>query len=176
MRPEATPFAHAVLMPAVRHLHGLGYEGVYLWSAFSPSGTSLRWHVSVGPQQGALFMRPRHEPLRLDEQVPCGNQSSLHEGLGLTSGDALDAASIAARLLHIAGKQRAQRAQAPNAGYVAWFAHVCDALLPDYTFYLSADWMQGAPAHLPVTAMKPHAMPHSGKHLNWPLGYQASTF
>jgi hypothetical protein len=68
--------------------------------------------------------------------------------------------------------QGLSRALGRDEDHSQWFADVCEALLPNYTYSLGWDVRDGAvPDHLPVIPLRSHVAPYSGPALPWPPGW-----
>jgi hypothetical protein len=157
--PERMP--HARLMAMVRALHQAGYEKLYLYSWPKPSGLHWRWHLFSGKRD--WMQRPWREGW-----YGSGADYNVNPvmGWGDTPGATTD------ELVHaLARFDPAGLAQAlgRDEDHTAWFASVCDALLPGYMY--SLDMEQGEAPPVPVIAVRAGLAPYAGPGLSWPPGW-----
>jgi len=163
---RATPdrMPHGRLMQMMRELHQAGYERLYLFSWPKPSGLHLRWH---------LFTGPRHWMQRSWREGWYGSGAQYNSNPVLGWGDAPGASTH--ELLSALAKfdpQGLAQALGRDEDHSKWFAEVCDALLPDYTFSLSWDQRNGPrPAAMPVIPLRSNLPPYKGPDLRWPPGW-----
>lgn len=177
--PDYMP--HARLMAMVRALHVAGYERLYLYAWPKPSGLHWRWHLFTGDRpsmkQGNNFWV--HRPLR-PGWYGSGSDYIFNPVMGW--GDAPGASTEA--LIHsLAAHDPEGLAQAlgNDAEHTAWFASVCEALLPNYAYSLG--WERVAesessnpmPQYLPVISVKrgltPYVPASDTAPLAWPPGW-----
>ncbi len=174
--PDYMP--HARLMAMVRALHDAGYQRLYLYTWPKPSGLHWRWHLFTGHRDHAGFWVQR--PLR-PGWYGSGSDYNFNPVMGW--GDAPGASTES--LIHaLAAHDPEGLAQAlgPDADHAAWFADVCDALLPNYAYSLGweaatrnlrlqASGPRGMPIHLPIMAVKRGIARYPGSALPWPPGW-----
>src|ERR1700712_2651524 len=157
--PDYMP--HARLMAMVRALHSAGYERLYLYTWPKPSGLHWRWHLFTGPRERNGFWVQR--PLRRG-WYGSGSDFNFNPGMGLGGASGASADPVSQPLASHSPEGLAQ-ALGRDDDHTAWFADVCDALLPNYAYSLG--WEQatrnlrlqtsgprGMPVHLPVMAVK----------------------
>ncbi|WP_339939556.1 L-asparaginase [Undibacterium luofuense] len=162
--PERMP--HARLMAMVRALHSAGYQRLYLYSFPVASGLHWRWHLFAGPRQ--WLQRPlRHgwygngadyifNPVMGWGDAPGAGTEELIEALAR-----FDPEGLALAL----GR---------DEDYAAWFAQVCEQLLPDYAFSLgSGDATLPFPAYLPTMPVRAR-QPDCVHRLTYPPGWKES--
>jgi hypothetical protein len=122
--PDRMP--HARLMAMVRDLHRAGYEKLYLHSWPKPSGLHWRWHLFTG--QRDWMQRPWREGWY-------GSGADYNGNPVMGWGDAPGATTD--ELIHALAKfdpEGLARALGRDEDHTAWFAGVCDALLPGYMY------------------------------------------
>lgn len=161
--PDRMP--HGRLMAMMRELHKAGYQRLYLYSWPKPSGLHWRWHLFTGPRQ--WLQRGWREGW-----YGSGADYNLNPvlGWGDTPGESThELLSALARF----DPQGLAQALGRDEDHAAWFADVCDALLPDYTYSLGWDLQQGPePAALPVIPLRTNVAPYEGRALPWPPGWK----
>lgn len=160
--PDRMP--HGRLMAMMRELHQAGYERLYLYSWPKPSGMHWRWH---------LFTGPRHWMQRSWREGWYGSGADYNLNPVMGWGDA-PAATTSDLISSLAKFDPPGLAQAigRDEDHTNWFAAICDALLPDYTFSLGWDQNgQSQPDHLPVIALRNNIPPYDGPPLPWPPGW-----
>jgi len=155
---------HARLMAMVRQLHEAGYQKLYLYSWPKQSGVHWRWHLFAG--QRNWMQRPWREGW-----YGSGAEYNFNPVMGW--GDAPGASTD--ELVHALAKfdpQGLAQALGEDEAHSAWFAGMCDALLPDYMYSLnmstSAD---GVVQAVPVVAVRGGVQPYDGAPLGWPPGW-----
>lgn len=162
--PDRMP--HARLMAMVRELHKAGYERLYLHSWPKPSGLHWRWHLFAGTRNWM------HRPWR-EGWYGSGAEYIFNPVMGW--GD-LPGATTEELIEALAKFDPEGLAQAigRDEDHTAWFAQVCDALLPDYMYSLSKERAGDTafPSSLPVFAVRRSAPEYSGPSLAWPPGWQ----
>ncbi len=160
--PDHMP--HGRLMAMVRELHKAGYQRLYLYSWPKPSGLHWRWH---------LFTGPRHWLQRSWREGWYGSGAEYNLNPTLGWGDAPGASTHdLLSALAMFDPQGLANALGRDEDHTAWFAKVCDALLPNYTYSLGWDQASGPqPEHLPVIPLRSNVAPYSGPALPWPPGW-----
>jgi hypothetical protein len=175
--PDYMP--HARLMAMVRALHSAGYERLYLYTWPKPSGLHWRWHLFTGRRDRSTGFWVQR-PLR-PGWYGSGSDYNFNPVMGW--GDAPGATTD--QLVHaLASHDPEGLAQAlgRDEDHTAWFADVCDALLPDYAYSLGwehatrnnrlqSSGPRGMPIHLPVMAVKRGVPRYAGPALPWPPGW-----
>lgn len=143
--PERMP--HARLMTMVRALHDAGYQRLYLYSWPKPSGLHWYWHLFTGPRNWNA------RPLRAG-WFGSGADYIFNPVLGW--GDTPGAST--AELIQALAKfdpEGLSCARGRDPDHKAWFASICNALLPDYAY--SFGWgtanTAAAPAGMALQAM-----------------------
>lgn len=159
--PERMP--HARLMAMVRELHAAGYQKLYLYSWPKPSGLHWRWQLFTGPRNWL------HRPCR-EGWYGSGAEYIFNPVMGW--GDAPGATTE--ELIHaLAQFDPAGLAQAlgTDEDHTAWFAQVCDALLPNFAYSLGTGTEQALPAYLPIISVHNGAVDGQEKSLPLPPGW-----
>lgn len=160
--PDRMP--HGRLMRMMRELHKAGYQRLYLYSWPKASGLHWRWH---------LFTGPRHWVQRSWREGWYGSGAEYNLNPVLGWGDTPGASTH--ELLSALAKfdpQGLARALGRDEDHTQWFADVCDALLPNYTFSLGWDQSAGPqPGQLPVVPLRANVAPYNGRALPWPPGW-----
>ena len=111
-------------MAMVRELHKAGYEKLYLYSWPKPSGLHWRWQLFTGKRD--WMQRPWREGWY-------GSGADYNNNPVMGWGDAPGASTD--ELIHALAKfdpEGLARALGRDEDHTAWFANVCDALLPGY--------------------------------------------
>lgn len=161
--PDRMP--HARLMAMVRELHAAGYQKLYLHVWPQPSGLHWRWQLFTGPRNWLQHAtRPGWS----------GNGSEYNMNPVMGWGDQPGAsASELAQALAAFDPEGLANALGRDEDHSAWFAAICDALLPDHIFSLDMQgWRSGEPLPpLPVVADRHGVAPYSGAALPWPPGW-----
>lgn len=160
--PDRMP--HGRLMAMMRELHKAGYERLYLYNWPKPSGMHWRWHMFTGP---------RHWMQRSWREGWYGSGADYNLNPVLGWGDA-PAASTSDLISSLAKFDPHGLAQAigRDEDHTKWFAAICDALLPNYTFSLGWDQHNGSlPPHLPIIPLRNKVPPYDGPPLPWPPGW-----
>lgn len=159
--PERMP--HARIMKMVRALHEAGYQKLYLYSWPKPSQLHLNWHLFTGPRKW------------LDRPWRNGWHGSGAEyifnpvmGWGDIAGATTEALIDVLSRFDPAGLAQGL---GKDEDYAAWFAQICDALLPNYTFSLACDPSALFSSHLQVIPIKNGIPPYDGPPLPWPPGW-----
>ena len=159
--PDRMP--HARLMALVRELHRAGYQRLYLYSWPKPSGLHWRWHLFCG-------RRSWMERARREGWYGSGADYNFNPILGWGDQPGAAIPELARALAQFDPHGLAQ-ALGRDEDHSAWFAKVCDALLPDYAFSLG--WSEGPmPDSLPVIPVRKNVPEYSGPALPWPPGWQ----
>ncbi|HZX26735.1 MAG TPA: L-asparaginase [Telluria sp.] len=161
--PDRMP--HARLMQMVRQLHAAGYQKLYLYSWPKASGLHWRWH---------LFTGPRDWLQRSWREGWYGSGADYNFNPVLGWGDAPGAGTD--ELIHALAQfdpQGLARALGRDEDHTAWFARVCDALLPGYMYSLDMppERLDEAPP-LPVVPVRAGLPAYSGPVLDWPPGWK----
>lgn len=176
--PERMP--HARLMAMVRELHAAGYQRLYLYTWPNASGLHWRWQLFTSRHN--WLQRPLREGW-----YGSGADYNFNPVMGW--GDAPGASS--SELIHaLAQFDPVGLAQAlgRDEDHTAWFATVCDALLPNYAYSLGNNLQVTdvtnvtnghpnralqMPTSLATMAVRQHLAPYSGTPLPWPPGWRA---
>lgn len=158
--PDRMP--HGRLMAMVRELHKAGYQRLYLYSWPKPSGLHWRWHLFTGARQ--WLQRPWREGW-----YGSGADYNLNPVMGWGDKPADSAHELVSALARFDPQGLAQ-ALGRDEDHAAWFADVCDALLPNYAFSLGWDGPQ--PEYLPVISLRANVAPYEGRALPWPPGWK----
>lgn len=160
--PERMPQAR--LMAMVRELHAAGYQKLYLYIWPKASGLHWRWQLFTGTRN--WMQRPCREGW-----YGSGADYIFNPVMGW--GDA-PGASSAELIQALAQFDPAGLAQAlgRDEDHSAWFASVCDALLPDYAYSLGADTADNPlPLYLPVIGVR-QRQPALERQLPYPPGWE----
>ncbi len=163
--PERMP--HARLMAMVRALHQAGYQKLYLYSWPKPSGLHWRWHLFTGKRD--WMQRPWREGWYGSGAEYNGNPVM---GWGDTPGATTE------ELIHALARfdpHGLAQALGRDDDHSAWFAGVCDALLPGYMYSLdmekaTAGGLRETPP-VPVIAVRAGLAPYAGPSIAWPPGW-----
>jgi hypothetical protein len=160
--PERMPQAR--LMAMVRDLHAAGYQKLYLYIWPKASGLHWRWQLFTGTRN--WMQRPCREgwygsgadyifnPVMGWGDAPGASSAELSQALAQ-----FDPAGLAQALGH-------------DEDHSAWFASVCDALLPDYAYSLGADTADNPlPLYLPVIGVR-QRQPTLERQLPYPPGWE----
>ncbi|HEX8478719.1 MAG TPA: L-asparaginase [Telluria sp.] len=168
--PDRMP--HARLMAMVRALHQAGYEKLYLYAWPKPSGLHWRWHLFTG--QRDWMARPWREGW-YGSGAEYNNNPVMGWGdsPGATTGELIDA-------LARFDPQGLAQALGRDEDHTAWFANVCEHLLPGYMYSLdmeravtshgSAGGLIDAPP-VPVIAVRANLPAYGGPDIGWPPGW-----
>ena len=160
--PDRMP--HGRLMGMMRELHKAGYQRLYLYSWPKPSGLHWRWHLFTGPRQ--WMQRSWREGW-----YGSGAEYNLNPVMGWGDAPGATAHELVSSLARF-DPQGLSRALGRDEDHSQWFADVCEALLPNYTYSLGWDVRDGAvPDPLPVIPLRSHVAPYSGPALPWPPGW-----
>jgi hypothetical protein len=159
--PERMP--HARLMAMLVQLHQSGYQRLYMYSWPKASGLHWRWHLFAGVRN--WMERPWREGW-----YGSGADYNFNPVMGWGDRPGADAQTLAAALARSDPEGLAQ-ALGRDEDHTEWFAHVAQALLPDYAFRLGWDQGQPMPQHLPVFAVRKDVPPYAGPPLPWPPGW-----
>ncbi|MCM1128596.1 MAG: hypothetical protein NC211_01620 [Alistipes senegalensis] len=162
--PDRMP--HARLMAMVRRLHEAGYQRLYFHAWPQPSGLHWRWHLFAGTRN--WLQRPWREgwygsggdyifnPVMGWGDVPGATTEELIEALARFDPEGL------------------AQALGRDEDHTAWFAMVCDALLPGYMYSLNG--LEGKEALFPdcisVHPVRQNLPAYSGPGLPWPPGWE----
>ncbi len=161
--PERMP--HARLMAMVRALHAAGYQKLYLYSWPKPSGLHWRWQLFTGTRN--WMQRPCREGW-----YGSGADYNFNPVMGW--GDAPGASTE--ELVHaLAQFDPAGLAQAigKDEDHTAWFADICDKLLPNFAFSLGADTPNSPlPLHLPLISVRQRMVVPAELQLSYPPGWE----
>jgi hypothetical protein len=163
--PDRMP--HARLMAMVRALHQAGYQKLYLYSWPKPSGLHWRWH---------LFTGKRDWMQRSWREGWYGSGADYNSNPVMGWGD--NPGATTEELVHALAKfdpQGLAQALGRDDDHTAWFASVCDALLPGYMYSLDMQRPAGAPLiempPVPVVPVRATLPPYSGPDITWPPGW-----
>jgi len=161
--PERMP--HARLMAMVRALHAAGYQKLYLYSWPKPSGLHWRWQLFTGTRN--WMQRPCREGW-----YGSGADYNFNPVMGW--GDAPGASTE--ELVHaLAQFDPAGLAQAlgKDEDHTAWFADICDKLLPNFAYSLGADTPDSPlPLYLPVIGVRQRLVVPEELQLSYPPGWE----
>lgn len=160
--PERMPQAR--LMAMVRELHAAGYQKLYLYIWPKASGLHWRWQ---------LFTGTRNWMQRTCREGWYGSGADYIFNPVMGWGDA-PGASTAELIQALAQFDPAGLAQAlgRDEDHSAWFASVCDALLPDYAYSLGADTADNPlPLYLPIIGVR-QRQPALERQLAYPPGWE----
>ncbi len=163
--PDRMP--HARLMEVVRALHEAGYQKLYLYSWPKPSGLHWRWH---------LFTGPRNWMQRTWREGWYGSGADYNNNPVMGWGDSPGASTD--ELIHALAKfdpQGLAQALGRDEDHTAWFAQVCELLLPGYMYSLNMERPSGgklieAPP-VPVVPVRAGLQPYAGPQIGWPPGW-----
>ena len=163
--PDRMP--HARLMEVVRALHEAGYQKLYLYSWPKPSGLHWRWH---------LFTGPRNWMQRTWREGWYGSGADYNNNPVMGWGDSPGASTD--ELIHALAKfdpQGLAQALGRDEDHTAWFAQVCELLLPGYMYSLNMERPSGgklieAPP-VPVVPVRAGLPPYAGPQIGWPPGW-----
>lgn len=162
--PDRMP--HARLMEMVCQLHRAGYQRLYLYSWPQPSGLHWRWHLFTGTRN--WVQRPWREgwygsggdyifnPVMGWGDLPGATTEELIEALARFDPEGL------------------AQALGDDEAHTAWFAAVCDALLPGYMYSLNGRPGESGifPEVIPVHAVRQSLPAYRGPALPWPPGWK----
>ncbi len=163
--PDRMP--HARLMGMVRALHLAGYQKLYLYCWPKPSGLHWRWHLFAG--QRNWMQRPWREGW-----YGSGADYNVNPVMGW--GDMPGASTD--ELIHALARfdpHGLAQALGTDLDHTAWFASVCDALLPGYMYSLdmekaTAEGLQDMP-DVPVIPVRATLPEYAGPAIGWPPGW-----
>ena len=163
--PDRMP--HARLMAMVRALHQAGYEKLYLYAWPKPSGLHWRWHLFAG--QRDWMQRPWREGW-----YGSGADYNVNPVMGWGDNPGASTDELVHALARFDPQGLAQ-ALGRDEDHTAWFAGVCDKLLPGYMYSLdmesaTAGGLGEAPA-VPVVAVRATLGPYDGPAVDWPPGW-----
>jgi len=162
--PDRMP--HARLMRMVRALHEAGYQRLYLYSWPKPSGLHWRWH---------LFTGQRDWMQRAWREGWYGSGADYNFNPVMGWGDSPGASTD--ELVHALARfdpQGLAQALGRDEDHTAWFAQVCDLLLPGGYMY-SLDMQRSADGEIPPVPVVPvrAGLPAwSGPVIDWPPGWK----
>lgn len=160
--PDRMP--HARLMAMVRQLHAAGYQKLYLYSWPKPSGLHWRWQLFTGTRN--WMQRPWREGW-----YGSGADYNFNPVMGW--GDVPGASTE--ELIHALARfdpEGLAQALGNDEDHSAWFAAVCDALLPGYMYSLNVEAVPGGGTPtLPVVAVRSNMPAYQGPALGWPPGW-----
>jgi hypothetical protein len=163
--PDRMP--HARLMAMVRELHKAGYQKLYLYSWPKPSGLHWRWHLFTG--QRNWMQRPWREGWY-------GSGADYNNNPVMGWGDSPGASTD--ELIHALAKfdpQGLASALGRDEDHAAWFAGVCELLLPGYMYSLNMERATAGglsePPPVPVVAVRAGLPAYAGPALGWPPGW-----
>ena len=160
--PDRMP--HGRIMDMMRELHKAGYQRLYLYSWPKASGMHWRWH---------LFTGPRHWMQRAWREgwYGSGADYNLNPVLGWGDSPGADTHALISALAKFDPSGLAN-ALGRDEDHTRWFADVCDALLPDYTYSLGWDQQAGLqPQQLPIVPLRSKVKPYVGMPLSLPPGW-----
>ncbi len=163
--PDRMP--HARLMAMVRELHRAGYQRLYLHSWPQPSGLHWRWHLFAGARN--WIQRPWREGW-----YGSGGDYIFNPVMGWGDMPGATTEELVNALARFDPEGLAQ-ALGPDEDHAAWFAAVCDALLPGYMYSLSGASGEAGSSFaedIPVYPVRQNLPVYSGPALPWPPGWK----
>jgi hypothetical protein len=154
-------------MAVVRALHEAGYQKLYLYSWPKPSGLHWRWH---------LFTGPRNWMQRTWREGWYGSGAEYNNNPVMGWNDVPGASTD--ELIHALAKfdpQGLAEALGRDEDHTAWFAQVCDLLLPGYMYSLNMERPPGgglieAPP-VPIVPVRAGLKHYAGPDIGWPPGW-----
>lgn len=160
--PERMPQAR--LMAMVRELHAAGYQKLYLYIWPKASGLHWRWQLFTGTRN--WMQRPCREGW-----YGSGADYIFNPVMGWGDAPGASSAELSQALAQFDPAGLAQ-ALGRDEDHSAWFADVCDALLPDYAYSLGADTADNPlPLYLPVIGVR-QRQPALERQLAYPPGWE----
>ncbi|WP_234030347.1 L-asparaginase [Undibacterium sp. 14-3-2] len=160
--PERMPQAR--LMAMVRDLHAAGYQQLYLYIWPKASGLHWRWQLFTGTRN--WMQRPCREGW-----YGSGADYIFNPVMGWGDAPGASSAELSQALAQFDPAGLAQ-ALGRDEDHSAWFASVCDALLPDYAYSLGADTADNPlPLYLPVIGVR-QRQPALQRQLPYPPGWE----
>jgi hypothetical protein len=160
--PERMPQAR--LMAMVRELHAAGYQKLYLYIWPKASGLHWRWQLFTGTRN--WMQRPCREGW-----YGSGADYIFNPVMGWGDAPGASSAELSQALAQFDPAGLAQ-ALGRDEDHSAWFADVCDALLPDYAYSLGADTADNPlPLYLPVIGVR-QRQPALERQLPYPPGWE----
>ena len=160
--PERMPQAR--LMAMVRDLHAAGYQKLYLYIWPKASGLHWRWQLFTGTRN--WMQRPCREGW-----YGSGADYIFNPVMGWGDAPGASSAELSQALAQFDPAGLAQ-ALGRDEDHSAWFADVCDALLPDYAYSLGADTADNPlPLYLPVIGVR-QRQPALERQLPYPPGWE----
>lgn len=160
--PERMPQAR--LMAMVRELHAAGYQKLYLYIWPKASGLHWRWQLFTGTRN--WMQRPCREGW-----YGSGADYIFNPVMGWGDAPGASSAELSQALAQFDPAGLAQ-ALGRDEDHSAWFADVCDALLPDYAYSLGADTADNPlPLYLPVIGVR-QRQPAQERQLPYPPGWE----
>lgn len=160
--PERMPQAR--LMAMVRELHATGYQKLYLYIWPKASGLHWRWQLFTGTRN--WMQRPCREGW-----YGSGADYIFNPVMGWGDAPGASSAELCQALAQFDPAGLAQ-ALGRDEDHSAWFADVCDALLPDYAYSLGADTADNPlPLYLPVIGVR-QRQPALDRQLPYPPGWE----
>lgn len=162
--PDKMP--HARLMQMVRELHLAGYERLYLYAWPQPSHMHWRWHLFTGTRN--WLQRPWREGW-----YGSGGDYIFNPVMGWGDMPGASTQELIAALAKFDPEGLSQ-AIGRDEDHTAWFARVCDALLPNYMYSLNAkeDLSGTFPEVIPVHPVRANIPEYQGPSLPWPPGWE----
>lgn len=160
--PERMPQAR--LMAMVRELHAAGYQKLYLYIWPKASGLHWRWQLFTGTRN--WMQRPCREGW-----YGSGADYIFNPVMGWGDAPGASSAELSQALAQFDPAGLAQ-ALGRDEDHSAWFADVCDALLPDYAYSLGADTADNPlPLYLPIIGVR-QRQPALERQLPYPPGWE----
>lgn len=160
--PERMPQAR--LMAMVRELHAAGYQKLYLYIWPKASGLHWRWQLFTGTRN--WMQRPCREGW-----YGSGADYIFNPVMGWGDAPGASSTELSQALAQFDPAGLAQ-ALGRDEDHSAWFASVCDALLPDYAYSLGADTADNPlPLYLPVIGVR-QRQPALERQLPYPPGWE----
>ncbi len=162
--PERMPQAR--LMAMVRELHKAGYQRLYLHVWPQPSGLHWRWHLFTGKRN--WIQRSWREGW-----YGSGGDYIFNPVMGWGDQPGASTEELIESLAKFDPEGLAQ-ALGTDEEHTAWFASVCEALLPNYMYSLSGKMEENNvfPEFLPVYPVRQNLPEYGGPSLRWPPGWK----
>ncbi|MCL1886560.1 MAG: L-asparaginase [Betaproteobacteria bacterium] len=162
--PDRMP--HARLMDMVRQLHKAGYQRLYLYSWPQPSGLHWRWHLFTGTRN--WIQRPWREGW-----YGSGGDYIFNPVLGWGDMPGATTEELIEALARFDPEGLAQ-ALGWDEDHTAWFANVCEALLPGYMYSFNGRLGEDGmfPETIFVHPVRRTLPVYSGPNLPWPPGWK----
>ncbi|MDR1311129.1 MAG: L-asparaginase [Burkholderiaceae bacterium] len=160
--PDRMPQAR--LMAMMRCLHQGGYQRLYLYVWPQPSGMHWRWHLFAGRRD--WIQRPWREGW-----YGSGSDYAFNPVMGWGDSPGATSDELIEALARFDPDGLAQ-ALGKDEEHTGWFAGVCDALLPGYTYSMGGMPGHGFGGSLPVHPVRTSLKAYDGAALSWPPGWR----